>query len=168
MGLFDSIAGNLLGSVLGGGQSGSGLAKLASDVMSGNHGELSTEVSGLLASVGGIDGLVQKAQQGGLGEVVGSWVGTGANQPISSEQVTQLLGSDVIQHVASRFGIDVNQAAPLVATMLPAIIDRLTPNGQVSPDAHNLDAVHAAIGGLVQGGGLMKLLGGLLGGSKPA
>ncbi len=166
MGLFDSIAGNHLGNVLGG-QGGSGLAKLAGDVMSGNHAELSSEVSGLLSSVGGIDGLMQKAQQAGLGNVVGSWVGNGANEPISQEQVGQLLGNENLQHLAQKFGIDMNQAGPLVAKMLPAIIDKLTPGGQVAPDAHNVDAVHSAIGSLVQGGGLMNLISGFLGGNRP-
>ena len=167
MGLFDSIAGNLMGSILGGGQSG-GLGKLASDVLSGNHGDLSSEVSGMLGSVGGIEGLIQKANEAGLGGVVSSWVGTGANQTINADQVTQLLGNETVQHLAAKFGIDVNQAAPLVASMLPVIIDKLTPHGEIPPDAHNVDAVHQAIGSLTQGGGLMNLISGLMGGAKPA
>ena len=166
MGLFDSIAGNLMGSVLGGGQSGGGLAKLASDVMSGNHGGLSSEVSGLLASAGGVEGLLQKAQQAGLGDVVSSWISTGSNLPISGDELTQLLGPETIQHVADKFGIGASQAAPLVARLLPAIIDKLTPNGQIPPDAHNVAAVQAAITSFVQGGGLMSLVSSLFGGSK--
>lgn len=166
MGLFDSIAGNLLGSIMGGGNSG--LGKLASDVMSGNHGDLSNSLSGLLGSVGGIQGLMQKANDAGLGGVVNSWVGTGPNQPVDASQVTQLLGNDKVKEIAEKFGIDVNQAAPLVASMLPVIIDKLTPHGEVPADAHTPENIGSVLTGLTQGGGLMNVLSGLIGGSKPA
>ena len=157
-----------MGSILGGGQSG-GLAKLAADAMSGNHGDLSSSVSGLLGSVGGIQGLLQKANDAGLGGVVSSWVGTGPNQAIDASQVTQLLGNDTVKGIASKFGIDVNQAAPLVAGMLPVIVDKLTPHGEVPADGgHSADAISSVLSGLTQGGGLTSMLGGLLGGSKPA
>ena len=156
-----------MGSILGG--SSSGLGKLASDVMSGNHGDLSAEVSGLLGSVGGIQGLLQKANDAGLGGVVSSWVGSGPNQQIDASQVTQLLGNDTVKGIAAKFGIDVNQAAPLVAGMLPVIVDKLTPNGEVPTDntAHSPDAIASILGGLTKGGGLTSMLGGLLGGNKP-
>ena len=166
MGFFDSIAGNLLGSIMGGGNSG--LGKLASDVMSGNHGDLSNSLSGLLGSVGGIQGLMQKANDAGLGGVVSSWVGTGPNQPVDASQVTQLLGNDKVKEIAEKFGIDVNQAAPLVASMLPVIIDKLTPHGEVPADAHTPENIGSVLTGLTQGGGLMNVLSGLIGGSKPA
>jgi len=167
MGLFDSIAGNLMGSILGG-QNG-GLGKLASDMMSGNHGETSSALSGLLGSVGGIQGLVQKANEAGLGGVVSSWVGSGPNQPIDASQVTQLLGNETVKGIATKFGLDVNQAAPLVASMLPVIIDKLTPHGEIPADGgHSAEAIQSVLGGLTSGGGLTSLLGGLLGGNKPA
>ncbi|MDB6139286.1 MAG: hypothetical protein JWO94_2358 [Verrucomicrobiaceae bacterium] len=164
MGLFDSIAGNLMGSLLGG--QSTGLGKLAAEVLSGNHQELSASVSGLLNQVGGVAGLMQKAQEAGLGDVVSSWVGKGANASISVDQMNGLLGGDVMAKMAAKFGIDPAQAAPVVAAVLPGIVDKLTPDGEVNPEGHTEDDVHAAISSLVKGGGIGSLLSGLLGGNK--
>ncbi len=164
MGLFDSIAGNLLGSVLGG--QSSGLGKLAAEVMSGNHHELSASVTGLLGQVGGVEGLLQKAQAAGLGGVVSSWIGTGANQPVNADQVHEILGSDVISQMAAKFGIDPAQAAPMVAAMLPGIVDKLTPNGEVNPEGNSQEDVHSAISGMLSGGGIGGLLSAFMGGKS--
>ncbi|MDB6074849.1 MAG: hypothetical protein JWO89_2489 [Verrucomicrobiaceae bacterium] len=161
MGLFDSIAGNLLGSVLGG--QSSGLGKLAADVMSGNHHDLSASVTTLLSEVGGVDGLLQKAQQAGFGGVVSSWIGTGPNEPVNADQASELLGSEVMQKMAARFGIDPAQAAPMVAAMLPGIIDKLTPHGEVNPEGHTQEDVHAAISGMLSGGGIGGLISAFMG-----
>ncbi len=172
MGLFDSIAGNVLGSVLGGNKDGGSnpLGSILGAVMSGagNHQEATSALGGILNAAGGIGGLMQKAQSMGLGDVVGSWVGKGANQAISGDQVTQLLGSDAVGGIASKFGIDMAQAAPLIASMLPVIIDKLTPHGEVTEEAHSGDALQSALGGLLGGGGLSSILGAVMGGNKPA
>ncbi len=166
MGFFDSIAGNLMGSILGG--QSTGLGKLAAEVMSGNHHELSASVSGLLNQVGGVSGLMQKAQAAGLGDVVSSWVSKGPNASISVDQMHNLLGSDVIAQMAAKFGIDPAQAGPVVAAVLPGIVDKLTPDGEVNPDGHTQADVHSAISSLLQGGGIASLMSGLLGGNKPS
>jgi len=127
MGLFDSIAGNVLGSVLGGNQDGSNpLASVIGSVMSGKA-DLGGSMSTILNESGGLEGLKQKAEQMGLGSVVGSWIGTGENQPISGDQAVSLLGQDTVQQMAQKFGIDLGQAGPLIATVLPLIIDKLRP-----------------------------------------
>ncbi|MES2068898.1 MAG: YidB family protein [Pseudomonadota bacterium] len=80
---------------------------------------------------GGLQGLISTFQQSGLGDIVGSWVGTGQNLPISAEQIQQALGSGQLQQLASAAGISPDSAAGHLAELLPGVIDHLTPNGAV-------------------------------------
>jgi uncharacterized protein YidB (DUF937 family) len=126
MGLFDAIAGAL------GGQAGqqSPLINIAMQMMQGQ---------------GGLSGLVEKLTQGGLGSQVSSWVGTGANQSVSGDQISNALGGDQIKEIAAKLGIPADQAAGGLAQVLPHLIDHLTPGGQVP--ASN-DAVQVALSAL--------------------
>ncbi|WP_435382724.1 YidB family protein [Crenobacter oryzisoli] len=113
MGLLDQLTGMLSG---GGGEGQGGVAGA---------------VSSLLESQGGVAGLVEKFQQGGLGDVVASWVGTGENQPVSADQIQQVLGSEQVNALASQLGLDPQQLSQGLSEYLPQVIDKLTPNGQV-------------------------------------
>ena len=84
--------------------------------------------------VGGISGLQQMFEQKGLGGVVASWIGTGPNLPISADQLQDVLHSDALQNIAAKTGMDPAQLASALSQMLPHVVDKLTPNGQV-PDA---------------------------------
>lgn len=133
MGLFDAV----FGAVTGGAQQGS----------------LLSAVGGLLANDGehgGIQGLVEKFNQAGLGETIGSWVGKGENLPISADQITQVLGGGTVANVAEKLGLGHGEAAQQLADALPGLIDKLTPHGQVPA------------GGLGNAGELLGALAGLL------
>ena len=114
MGLFDSVVG-----ALAGGQSGNG-------------NQLLDVVMQLINSQpGGLGGLVQAFQQGGLGEIVNSWVSTGENLPVSPEQMQAVLGGGQLQDIAARFGMSPEQATGGLAGLLPQVVDNLTPNGRL-------------------------------------
>ena len=176
MGLFDSLASKAMGSLLGG-QSGNGdLGALISGVMSGKV-DMAATLGGVLNSMGGLNGLQDKFTQSGLGEQFSSWVGTGENLPVSPEQLNSALGnSPEVANAAKSLGIDLNAVLPLLATMLPAIIDKLTPKGEVDPTTASGQGLQDALAGLLKGGnlgdllggggGLGGLLGGLFGGGK--
>jgi len=87
--------------------------------------------------VGGIAGLQQMFEQKGLGGIVSSWIGTGQNLPISADQLHNVLQGSALQDLAAKSGMDTSQLAGLFATLLPHVVDKLTPNGQV-PDASAL------------------------------
>ena len=106
-------------------------------------------VGSLLASSGGLQGLLAKMQSGGLGDAVQSWIGTGENQPVSGDQLGSALGPDLMGMIASQLGGSPAQASGTLADLLPGLIDQLSPKGQL-PSSHDL-------GGL---GGLGALLGG--------
>lgn len=110
-----------------------------------------TAMLGNDGSQGGLGGLMARFQQAGLGDVIGSWVGTGENRSISGEQLQQALGPDTISEMAARLGMNASDTASQLSDVLPGLIDRLTPNGQ------------APQGGLGNAGDLMGMLGGLLG-----
>ena len=118
MGLFDTI-----------------LAVINSKSDSTGSNPLGATLSSLLAQNGGMQGLMSKFSQGGLGEVFSSWVGTGENKSISPEQISNLLGSEQLKSIASSLGLDPSQASGFLADYLPKIVDKLTPTGQLDPDA---------------------------------
>jgi uncharacterized protein YidB (DUF937 family) len=82
---------------------------------------------------GGLQGLMQKFQQTGLGEHFNSWLGTGQNQPISGRQVHEALGTDQIEQLAQQMGVPPKQLADHLAELLPHTVDRMTPEGNISP-----------------------------------
>ena len=82
-------------------------------------------------AIGGLPGLVNKFQNGGLGDIISSWVGTGANQPISADQIINAVGADRVHEIANKLGVADNQVSDGLASVLPQIIDKLTPNGKV-------------------------------------
>jgi uncharacterized protein YidB (DUF937 family) len=115
MGLFDEIM------------------QLAGSGASGEHSNVANAVMEMLQSGqgGGLSGLVGAFQSKGLGDIVSSWVGTGQNLPVSAEQVHSALGSEYIQQIAAKVGISPDSVDSALAGLLPVIVDKLTPNGQM-------------------------------------
>ncbi len=120
MGLFDSLAGSMLGKL--GGEKGA-IAQVAVDLFNQN---------------GGLPGVLEKFKAAGFADEVASWVGKGANLPISAEQITQVLGSATIQTAANKLGINADEISTKIAEYLPQVVDRMTPNGEVGKDSGNL------------------------------
>ena len=105
------------------------------------HGDVVTQlVQGLgLGNGAGLASLVQLFQQKGLGSLVASWVSTGPNPAISGDQVTHVLGADRLQQIATQLGVSPAVASGQVASVLPTLVDKLTPQGQV-PEGDLLSA----------------------------
>ena len=121
MGLLDQV----LGSMLGGDRT--------NEVTPGQASGLAQAVMGMLNDprTGGLDGLLRKLGQSGLGDVVSSWVGTGQNQPISPDALTRALGPERVSEISQQANVPAGQAPSLLAQLLPVLIDRLTPQGRV-------------------------------------
>ncbi len=88
----------------------------------------------VLEQNGGLPGLISKFEHGGMADHVGSWVGTGANLPINGSQLQEVLGSGAIGEIAQRLGMSHGDASSGLAQVLPQLIDKLTPTGQVPAD----------------------------------
>jgi uncharacterized protein YidB (DUF937 family) len=105
---------------------------------------LITEVLGNEES-GGLQGLVQKFQAAGLGDIVNSWIGTGSNEPVSPDQVHDALGHEQVESLANRAGVPVDTLLTQLSQHLPGLIDKLTPQGQI-PQGGALQAALNALG----------------------
>ena len=141
MGLLD-IVGGLIGGQAGG-NSQSALITTALEFINNQPG--------------GLNGLIEKFKAGGAGEIIGSWVGTGENQPISPDTLQNVLGSDVVGSLASKVGIDPSQASSILAQVLPHVVNGATPNGEV-PASGQVDTSNVL--------GTLTQLAGMFGGNK--
>ena len=137
MGLLDSLLGGQMG----------GLAEMAMK----NPQVISAVVSLLSskdASVGGtsgLGGLIQAFEGRGMGDMISSWISTGPNPPISSSQITDVLGRDTLTQFAAKAGVPHGEAGGLLAALLPAVVDHLTPQGKVPESS----ALESTLGGLL-------------------
>lgn len=139
MGLLDSVIGALAGggsqgSSAGGGGQGA-LLGIVLGMLTNRGGGDAGAASGMggAGGIGGLGDLLTKFQQAGLGDAAASWVGTGQNMPVSGAQVEGALGTDLLSQIARQIGLPQGEVAGHLSQMLPQVVDRLTPNGQV-PD----------------------------------
>lgn len=135
MGLFDAIVAQAEGAL--------------TNAIEGSHPGLVDEVTGLINGSGGLENLVSTFRDKGLGEAVSSWIGTGQNLPISSTELQSVLGNEKVEAIAGKLGLSSSDVAQKLSTLLPQVIDKLTPDGRVP--ANDL---------LEQGLNLLKGLGG--------
>ena len=142
-----SLLGSVIGALAGGSQGGGGNAALLNAVigMLGQGGG-----AGGAGGLGGLGGLVSKMQQGGLGDVVGSWVGTGQNMPVQPDALGKVLGNDTISSMAGQLGMNNNDLLSQLSHMLPQVVDKLTPQGQVPQG--DLGSILGSLVGGGQGG----------------
>jgi uncharacterized protein YidB (DUF937 family) len=114
MGLFDQIGGALKGA-------------LSSELAANGPALLNAALA--KTDMGDLQGLVEKLQQGGLGNQVKSWLGDGQNIGISPEQIQSALSNDQLRQLAAHFGIPVDAVSKLLAEHLPAAVDQASPDG---------------------------------------
>ncbi|HKY64459.1 MAG TPA: YidB family protein [bacterium] len=88
----------------------------------------------------GLNNLLQNFQKNGLGDIVSTWIGTGKNQAISPQQIQQGLGQETLQRMAAQTGSTVENTSNRLADLLPQIVDKLTPGGEI-PDNDSLSDV---------------------------
>ena len=96
---------------------------------------------------GGLHDILRQLESGGLGDIVSSWLGSGQNQSISGHQVKQAIDHGALSQFAERSGIDLGQAATVLAGLLPLLVDKASPQGSV-PEGQGLDDL---LGSLLQG-----------------
>ncbi len=107
MGMFDGLLGGVVGA------------------------EMATVVNSLIQKHGGVQGIVSQLESQGLGNTVKSWVGTGANEPVTGDQIHAALGPDMIAQLAAKVGMTPEDLSAKLAQVLPGAIDKLTPRGTV-------------------------------------
>ena len=88
---------------------------------------------GLGGLAGGLGGLVSAFQQAGLGQVVQSWISNGPNQPVSPQQLQNVLGDNQVQSMASQANMAPHDFLSQLSQHLPNVVNGVTPNGHL-PD----------------------------------
>ena len=149
MGLLDDLMKQAGGGNVNQG-SGGGLADIIG--LAAKNPQILSAVVSLLSSrdssvggSGGLAGLVKLFQQKGLGDMMSSWISTGPNPPVSAGQITDILGEDTLKQFAAKAGVPHSQAGDLLASLLPSVIDHVTPQGKL-PES---DGIESALGGLL-------------------
>jgi uncharacterized protein YidB (DUF937 family) len=135
---------DLLGGLLGG-KGGGGLSDVLGGLTGGKGGSsgeggaggmvgaLLPMLGGLLAG-GGLNKILSGLQSQGLSSKADSWVGTGSNEPVTPGQVEQMIGADETAQIADRLGVSHEEAAQAIADVLPQLVDRVSPEGQLPPE----------------------------------
>jgi uncharacterized protein YidB (DUF937 family) len=136
MGMLDGLLGSALGGMMGAGGSGQAQSPLL---------QLALQ---LLQQNGGVAGVLDKFRQGGYADQAASWQSTGPNLPVSGSALQEVLGSGAIGQIAQQLGMSHGDAAGGLAQVLPQLIDKFTPNGEI-PEGHN-DMVAQALAILTQ------------------
>jgi uncharacterized protein YidB (DUF937 family) len=103
-------------------------------------------VNALLEQFGGVDGIMSKLQESGLGDQLSSWIGSGENQAVSPDQIKDALGKADLDQLAAKTGLDVDDLAGRISTKMPDAIDQLTPDGAVPEGGLNLDSLTKMLG----------------------
>jgi len=147
MGLFDNISGPGTGTTVPGGNVAKPLviallALLASRYMSGGAKDAPASASPKTGAtsepdaspsdiLGGLGGLLKQFQQNGFGDAINSWIGTGQNKTIPANQISDVLGPNIIDALSQRTGLPKDQISVVLSEVLPNTVDQLTPEGRL-------------------------------------
>jgi uncharacterized protein YidB (DUF937 family) len=136
MGILDALVKNpqMIGDAAKFASENPQIAKAAMQMFSSNSG-----------ADGGLGGLLDKLESGGLGDAVASWVGSGENKAVDPARLGQALGPARLSQFAEKAGVSASEASTLLAGMMPGLVDKLSPDGKL-PDKDGLDEL---IGGLL-------------------
>jgi uncharacterized protein YidB (DUF937 family) len=84
---------------------------------------------------GSLQGLADHLRQAGLDQQVQSWLGSGENVPVSTEQLRAALGDEHVRQLAQQFGLPIDKMLELMSKHLPQVIDQASPNGKIEEQA---------------------------------
>src|ERR1700756_3861629 len=84
---------------------------------------------------GGLSAIIAKLEQAGFGDQVKSWIGTGANLPITADAPRQVLGNDPVRQIAAKYNTRTDQAPGVLPPQLPLAVDHASPDGKLPPSA---------------------------------
>jgi len=114
-----------------------GLFDKVGGVLKGVLDQVETVAPGLISSTlgktnfGNLQGLVEQLQKGGLNEQVKSWISSGVNLPVTSEQIRTALGNQKVKELAEQFGLPVDATLKMLAEQIPAVVDQASPDGKL-------------------------------------
>ena len=138
MTILDSLLSGLTGSNAAAGQPANPLMQVLLQMLASN------------GQFGGLSGLAQQFQQAGYGREMNSWISSGQNLPITPDQLMQIFGQGQMQQMAASSGMDLGSLSGGLSDLLPQLVDRMTPSGQVP--AGGIDGALAELSSLMPRG----------------
>jgi uncharacterized protein YidB (DUF937 family) len=144
MGMLDGLIGSVIGNMMG----GAGAAPGAAPGAGAGANPLLNIAFQLMQQQGGLQGLLGTLNQGGMAQQAASWVSQDQNQGVSGDMLKSVLGSGVLGNLGAQHGMDANQVSSGLASMLPELINQMTPQGNVPSNAN--DMISQAMGMLLK------------------
>jgi uncharacterized protein YidB (DUF937 family) len=111
----------------------------------GGLGDILGQVLGGSARGSGLGELLEQFQRAGFGDQARSWVSTGGNRPIGPEAIEQVFGRGGLAEIARRAGVTEQEASTGLSQLLPEVIDRVTPDGDLPDDNSLLASVESLV-----------------------
>jgi len=124
------IATQLLSKQLGGSAQADSLTGPLSNLLGGSSEQL--DIAGLVS---------QFAGQGGMQDMLGSWLGDGQNESLDTQQLSNVLGQDKISAFASQLGIGEEQASSALSDLIPQVIDKSSSGGTLLEQVGGLEGL---------------------------
>ena len=124
------------------------IALLVSRAMSGRAEEAKPAADGskpAAAGADGLGGLIDRFRQGGLEDIIKSWIGTGPNKPVSPNQLHQALGAETVDSLSAETGLPRDDLLSQLSRALPEVIDKLTPDGKLPKETDLLPGPEEAV-----------------------
>lgn len=97
----------------------------------GGLGDILGQVLGGAAAGGGLGALIEQMGRAGFGDQARSWVGRGENQGLPSGALEQIFGAGGLAEIARQAGLTQEETSQGLAQLMPEVVDRMTPNGEV-------------------------------------
>lgn len=138
--LLIALGALLVGKMLSGRSEPEAPARIPTDPAPANPAPIPQTADADGGLMGGLGGLLDKLRNGGLADAADSWVGTGQNKPVQPGPLGSAIGQKTISDLARSAGISEQELLEQLARVLPGVVDKLTPNGQV-PDARQIAAL---------------------------
>ena len=108
------------------------------DQMAGEKAGTAKMAIEMINQYGGLSGIQAKFQESGLADITASWIGAVENKPISSNQIMDVFGDDAINELANKFDLDASVLSSQLTEHLPKVVDKMTPNGEMSKHSNDL------------------------------
>ena len=148
-----------------------GLDQLMRQILGGSAGAMDISKLTALAqpllqqiqSSGGLNAVLGKLQQAGLGDQVNSWLGQGGNESVDADELAEAIGEDRIETLSAESGMSPDEVKSGLSQILPGLVDKMSPSGSLPTSASDLTGMLGQIPGGEQ---ISGMIGGLLGGNK--
>ncbi|MGB7304276.1 MAG: YidB family protein [Burkholderiaceae bacterium] len=81
--------------------------------------------------VGGLSDVLDRFKQAGERQTADSWLGAGPNKPVLPESLEQIIGSETLDDLAAKIGLNKQEILSRLSVDLPNVVNDFTPMGRL-------------------------------------